>query len=99
LFGHKHGGDPACGSCGGKGCNACGGTGLLSHVSGSVHNAAGLASGAVHQAMYKAGIGGIEYFVGPGGPVPLTPGYVPYVVPVRSPRDYFAFPPYSEREF
>jgi hypothetical protein len=47
--------------------------------------------------MYKLGHGGVEYFVGPGGPVPLTPGYVPYVVPVRSPRDFFAFPPFSEQ--
>jgi hypothetical protein len=35
--------------------------------------------------------------MGPGGPVPLTPGYVPYVNPVRSPRDYFAFPPYLDQ--
>jgi hypothetical protein len=46
----------------------------------------------VSQALH---IGHIKYFVGPGGPVPLTPGYVPYVVPTRSPRDYFAFPPYG----
>ena len=41
--------------------------------------------------------GQIQYFVGPGGPVPLTPGYVPYVVTTRSPRDYFAFPPFSDQ--
>ena len=41
--------------------------------------------------------GQIEYFVGPGGPVPITPGYVPYVVTTRSPRDYFAFPPFTDR--
>jgi hypothetical protein len=40
--------------------------------------------------------GEIEYFVGPGGPVPLTPGYVPYIVTTRSPRDFFAFPPFSD---
>jgi hypothetical protein len=40
-------------------------------------------------------IGQVDYFVGPGGPVPLTPGYVPYVVPVRSPRDFLAFPPFT----
>ena len=55
-------------------------------------------AGAVHSAaatmMHK---GDIKWFVGPGGPVPLTPGYVNYVNPVRSPRDYFAFPPYCER--
>ncbi len=49
----------------------------------------GLAAKALH-------IGDIEYFVGPGGPVPITPGYVPYVVTTRSPRDYFAFPPFSD---
>jgi hypothetical protein len=93
----------ACGLCGGKGCDACGGghgfpgSGLIQHVSNSVHHAHGRASGAVHSLLYKAGIGGVEYFVGPGGPVPLTPGYVPYVVPTRSPRDFFAFPPFSER--
>jgi hypothetical protein len=38
----------------------------------------------------------VKYFVGPGGPVPITPGYVPYVVATRSPRDYFAFPPRSD---
>ena len=35
----------------------------------------------------------MNWFVGPGGPVPLTPGYVPYIVTTRSPRDFFAFPP------
>ena len=29
--------------------------------------------------------------------MPLTPGYVPYVNPVRSPRDFFAFPPYLDQ--
>jgi hypothetical protein len=38
-----------------------------------------------------------KWFMGPGGPVPLTPGYVPYVNPVRSPRDFFAFPPYLDQ--
>jgi hypothetical protein len=40
--------------------------------------------------------GEIEYFVGAGGPVPITPGYVPYVVTTRSPRDFFAFPPFVD---
>jgi hypothetical protein len=31
--------------------------------------------------------------------VPLTPGYVPYINVTRSPRDFFAFPPYSTRAF
>lgn len=93
-----HGMNDACGSCGGTGslhggkCGACGGTGHLAKLKGAVQHVAG-----IKQALlYKMGIGGVEYFVGPGGPVPLTPGYVPYVVPVRSPRDFFAFPPFSE---
>ena len=99
LFGHR--GD-ACGSCGGKGCGLCGGLGrkfggcgfcggqgcgkcggLGSHVKGKL-------SSVLHPHR-----GEIKYFVGPGGPVPLTPGYVPYVVPTRSPRDFLAFPPYT----
>ena len=35
----------------------------------------------------------ISWFNGAGGPVPLTPGYVPYIVATRSPRDFFSFPP------
>ena len=35
----------------------------------------------------------IKWFVGAGGPIPLTPGYTPYVNVTRSPRDFFAFPP------
>ena len=35
----------------------------------------------------------MKWFVGAGGPVPFTPGYVPYIVTTRSPRDFFAFPP------
>ena len=46
---------------------------------------ASLAAGLHHPKM--------KWFVGPGGPVPLTPGYVPYIVSTRSPRDFFAFPP------
>lgn len=83
-----------CSACGGHGkhhdgnpCHACGGTGLLHHLLGAAHGAAAS----------MLGVGNIKYFVGPGGPVPLTPGYVPYVVPTRSPRDFFAFPPYRDR--
>jgi hypothetical protein len=75
-----------CGACGGKGCSLCGGTGLCKHLLGA---GAGLIGKLFH-------IGEIEYFIGPGGPVPITPGYVPYVVTTRSPRDYFAFPPFSD---
>lgn len=91
-----------CGGCGGNGCGACKGLGsicnncggqgcsLCGHLLGKAHNAAGLVHGAVAKIFH---IGEIKYFTGPGGPVPITPGYVPYVVPTRSPRDFFAFPP------
>jgi hypothetical protein len=89
----KHG---LCGGCGGSGhghdggkCGHCGGLGKLHAMKGAAH---GLAT----HLGYKLGHGGVEYFVGPGGPVPITPGYVPYINPVRSPRDFFAFPPFSE---
>jgi hypothetical protein len=78
-------GDPGCGLChgkGGKGCGFCGGKGCSHCLAGLHSKLAGLFN---HQK--------VEYFVGPGGPVPLTPGYVPYIVPTRSPRDYFSFPP------
>ena len=70
-------GAPGCGFCGGKGCSHC-----LSALAGLQGKLAGLFH---HQR--------VEYFVGPGGPVPITPGYVPYVVATRSPRDFFSFPP------
>jgi hypothetical protein len=76
------GGKGGCGACGGKGCGLCGG----GHGLGLLR---GLAAKALHK-------GEIKYFMGPGGPVPLTPGYVPYVVTTRSPRDFFAFPPFSD---
>ncbi|RUL86315.1 hypothetical protein [Tautonia sociabilis] len=62
----------------------------LGHLKGAGHNALGYLNG-LHPGNK------VRYFVGPGGPVPLTPGYVPYIVPTRSPRDFFAFPPYSTR--
>jgi hypothetical protein len=40
----------------------------------------------------------VDYFVGAGGPVPITPGYVPYIVVTRSPRDFFAFPPMNPND-
>jgi hypothetical protein len=97
--------DSPCGACGGRGlgahggaCGSCGGSGCLkgalNGVAGAAHHVAGTAHGLVGKLFHK---GEIEYFVGPGGPVPITPGYVPYVVPTRSPRDFFAFPPMSER--
>jgi hypothetical protein len=80
-----------CNSCGGNGCGLCGGLGLLGCGAGGGSKLLGLAAKVLH-------IGDIEYFVGPGGPVPITPGYVPYVVTTRSPRDFFAFPPFSQTE-
>ena len=103
LFGHH--GDP-CGSCGGKGCGLCGklkskfgGCGFCggqgcSKCGGIGNHLKGKLSGLLHPHR-----GDIQYFVGPGGPVPLTPGYVPYVVPTRSPRDFLAFPPYTPDGF
>ncbi len=76
-----------CPNCHGAGCAACRGLGLNPHLLGTAH---GLIASALH-------MNDIKYFVGPGGPVPLTPGYVPYVVTTRSPRDYFAFPPFSDQ--
>ncbi|WP_435007775.1 hypothetical protein P12x_005040 [Tundrisphaera lichenicola] len=74
-----------CGGCGGKGCGMCGMGGLGSHLKGKL-------AGLLHHNK-------IKYFVGPGGPVPLTPGYTPYVVTTRSPRDFLAFPPYTPDGF
>ncbi|MFO0956609.1 MAG: hypothetical protein U0800_03970 [Isosphaeraceae bacterium] len=86
------GGDPGCGiglggcgACGGKGCGLCLGAGK-----GKLKSLLGVPHAVVAKAFH---IGEIKYFNGPGGPVPLTPGYVPYVVTTRSPRDFFAFPP------
>jgi hypothetical protein len=81
--GRGHGGrGTGCGFCGGKGCKHCLG-GLASQVHSKLSSL--LASALYHPRM--------QWFVGAGGPVPLTPGYVPYIVATRSPRDYFAFPP------
>ncbi|HEV3122306.1 MAG TPA: hypothetical protein VGY53_10400 [Isosphaeraceae bacterium] len=80
-----------CDSCGGAGCGLCKG---LFHGSGCGHcggAGCGLCGGLGAMLHHKK----IKYFVGAGGPVPLTPGYVPYVVTTRSPRDFFAFPPFT----
>jgi hypothetical protein len=82
------GGGGGCGACGGRGCGLCRGGGLIKA-------GLGLPMGLVAKAFH---VGEIKYFVGPGGPVPLTPGYVPYVVTTRSPRDYFAFPPFVDTQ-
>ncbi len=86
--GHGHGegcGDPGCNLCHGKGhgCSFCGGKGC-SHCLAGLH---GRLAGLLHLGPR------VDYFVGAGGPVPLTPGYVPYIVVTRSPRDFFSFPP------
>jgi hypothetical protein len=89
--GHSHGnglglgnGEGGCSFCGGKGCSHClaGMGGLGSHLHGKLASLVG----GLHKPKMK-------WFVGAGGPVPLTPGYVPYIVTTRSPRDFFAFPP------
>ncbi len=77
-------GNGGCGNCGGRGCGMCG---LGGNVKGKL-------AGLLHHKQGK-----IKYFVGPGGPVPLTPGYVPYTVTTRSPRDFLAFPPYTPSEY
>jgi hypothetical protein len=81
--GSGHGHGTGCGFCGGKGCKHC-----LSGLASSLHGK--LASLFYHQR--------ISWFVGPGGPVPLTPGYVPYVVTTRSPREFFAFAPMNPND-
>jgi hypothetical protein len=89
-FGHSHGagsgmdnGQGGCPFCGGSGCSKCMGKG--GHGS-MIHGKLASLTAGLHKPKMK-------WFVGPGGPVPLTPGYVPYIVTTRSPRDFFAFPP------
>jgi hypothetical protein len=94
------------GHCAGAGCSGHGraghgwGAGLLSwphSLLGTVHGLPHTALGAVHGVVGTLlHHGDIDYFVGPGGPVPLTPGYVPYIVTTRSPRDFLSFPPFSD---
>jgi hypothetical protein len=94
-------GDPGgdCGACGGKGCGLCGGKG---HFGGLCRGCGGAGCGLCGHfrgALGKLCHGGkVKYFVGAGGPVPLTPGYVPYIISTRSPRDFFAFPPMSNSQ-
>jgi hypothetical protein len=73
-----------CKGQGGRGCGACGGAGC---------KLCAIPSSLVSKLLHR---GEIKWFVGPGGPVPLTPGYVPYVVTTRSPRDFLAFPPFVD---
>ncbi len=84
--GHGHGQGTGCGLCGGKGCSNCL-AGLGSHLHGKLASL----TGAFHKPK-------MSWFLGAGGPVPLTPGYVPYIVTTRSPRDYFAFAPMNPND-
>ena len=99
--GNGFGNGGGCGLCGGKGCGSCG----LGNNGGGCRNCGGRGCGLCSGLKSKlAGLlhhksGNIKYFVGPGGPVPLTPGYVPYTVTTRSPRDFLAFPPYTPSAF
>lgn len=85
--GGGHGFGKGCSACGGKGCGLC--AGLRSKLGALGHPKAAL-GGLLHHGPK------VKYFVGPGGPVPITPGYVPYVISTRSPRDFFAFPPFTQ---
>ncbi len=92
-------GDP-CSSCGGNGCGLCNGCGLLNKLKQCLfcHGAGCKFCSPNLKGKLHGLLGGLmgpkfDYFVGAGGPVPLTPGYVPYIVTTRSPRDFFAFPP------
>jgi hypothetical protein len=92
---HSHGqafDDPqsGCPYCGGKGCSHCLGKqgGLGSKLHGKLASLTGM--------LYPTPR--VKWFVGAGGPVPLTPGYVPYIVATRSPRDFFAFPPMNPND-
>ena len=84
--GHGRGHGTGCGLCGGNGCKHCL-SGLGSALHGKLASLGGLLN---HQK--------ITWFVGPGGPVPLTPGYVPYIVSTRSPREFFAFAPMNPND-
>ena len=93
LFKHGfgHGGN-GCSLCGGKGCASClHGGGLASKAHGAIDHLKGSVLGVLHPNK-------VDYFVGAGGPVPLTPGYVPYIVSTRSPRDFFSFPPMNPND-
>ena len=78
----------ACNACGGRGCGLCSG------LKNKAHGILGMPKALCAKITHK---GQIKYFVGAGGPVPLTPGYVPYVITTRSPRDFLAFPPFSDQ--
>jgi len=84
--GHGHGGGTGCGLCGGRGCSSC-----LSGLKSGLQGKLASLTGAFHKPK-------ISWFLGAGGPVPITPGYVPYIVTNRSPRDFFSFPPMNPND-
>jgi hypothetical protein len=84
-FGHGHG--TGCGFCGGKGCGHC-----LKGLGSALHSKL---TSAVAGVFYRPRT---SWFLGAGGPVPLTPGYVPYIVTTRSPREFFAFAPMNPND-
>ena len=79
--GHGHGNGTGCGLCGGKGCGHC-----LSGLKAGLHGKLASIAGVLNRPK-------VQWFNGAGGPVPITPGYVPYIVVTRSPRDFFSFAP------
>jgi hypothetical protein len=95
---HFGGNGDLCGNCGGKGCGLCGKRGACFNCGGKGCHLCNALKGKVY-GLFHPHAGQIKYFVGAGGPVPLTPGYVPYVVTTRSPRDFLAFPPYTPDGF
>jgi len=88
--GHGHGQGTGCGFCGGKGCSNCL-SALNSRLGSHLHGKLASLTGALHKPK-------TSWFLGAGGPVPLTPGYVPYVVTTRSPREFFAFAPMNPND-
>ena len=94
-----HGSGDLCKGCGGKGCGLCGGKGNKCGACGGKGCHLCSAMKAKLYGLLHPHAGDIKYFVGPGGPVPLTPGYVPYIITTRSPRDFLAFPPYTPDGF
>ena len=63
--GHGHGGGTGCGLCGGRGCSNC-----LSGLKSGLHGKLASLAGALHRPK-------ISWFLGAGGPVPITPAMSP----------------------
>jgi hypothetical protein len=95
----------ACGGCGlcklvncGTGCLLCGGKGCANCLKGLAGKAHGLLGHLAGSTLGLLAHNKLDWFVGAGGPVPLTPGYVPYIVTTRSPRDFLSFPPMNPND-